>query len=320
MRVLITGTEGFAGSHLVDHCLSQGDDVWGTCYPGAKTTNLANHLDQITLRVGDLSHPDFIRSVLRETRFDVIFHLAGITFLLDAQKEPARTYEINLLGGIHLLEAVRTQSPQTRVVLASSAEVYGPVKPAELPITEKHPFAPHNIFAAGKAALELATHPFIQLYGLHVVIARPFNHTGPRQRADFVCSTFAEQIARVELGAEPVVKVGDLSPKRDFSDVRDIVRGYRLLALHGVSGEAYNLAAGKSETEENILNTLVQMARVKVDVRQDPNRVRQTQVMDVRGSFEKMQAATGWTPEIPLTKTLRDLLNWHRDSLAAQRR
>ena len=319
MRVLITGAEGFAGSHLVDCCLSQNDEVWGTCRPGAKATNLAPRLDHITLRVGDLVQPDFIRTVLRESRFDVIFHLGGISFLLDAQKEPARTYEVNLLGGIHLLEAVRTQSPQTRVVLASSAEVYGPVKAADLPVTEKQPFAPHNIFAAGKAALELAAHPFIQTYGLHVVIARPFNHTGARQRSDFVCSTFAEQIARVELGAEPVVRVGDLSPRRDFSDVRDIVRGYRLLALRGVSGEAYNLASGKSETVEFILNTLVQMARVKVEIRQDPDRVRQTQVMDVRGSYDKIKAASGWEPEIPLDKTLRDLLNWHRDRLGAQR-
>jgi GDP-4-dehydro-6-deoxy-D-mannose reductase len=320
MRILITGAEGFAGSHLVDYCLSQGDEVWGTCRPGARASNLTHRLDNITLRVGDLAQPDFPRDILREARFDVLFHLAAISQVHDAQKEPARSYEVNLLGGIHLLEAVRTQSPQTRVVLASSAEVYGPVKPEFLPVVETQPFAPANIFAAGKAALELAAHPFVQTYGLHVVIARPFNHTGPRQRADFVCSTFAEQIAQVESGSEPVIHVGDLSPRRDFSDVRDIVRGYRLLGLQGIAGEAYNLASGTSETVETILNTLVQLARVKVEVRQDPTRVRSTQVMDVRGSHEKIKAATGWTPEIPLSRTLRDLLNWHRDQLAARKK
>lgn len=319
MRILITGAEGFAGSHLVDYCLSQGDEVWGTCRPGARASNLTHRLDNITLRVGDLAQPDFSRSVLREARFDILFHLAAISVIHDAQKDPARSYEVNLLGGIHLLEAVRTQSPQTRVVLASSAEVYGPVKPENLPVTETQPFAPANIFAAGKAALELAAHPFVQTYGLHVVIARPFNHTGPRQRPDFVCSTFAEQIARVESGAEAVIHVGDLSPRRDFSDVRDIVRGYRVLGLQGVKGEAYNLASGKSETVETVLNTLVQLARVKVEIRRDPARVRETQVMDVRGSYEKIKAATGWQPEIPLTKTLRDLLNWHRDQLAKRK-
>lgn len=317
MRILITGAEGFAGSHLVDHCLTEGDEVWGTCRPGARTNNLTQYLDHITLRVGDLSFPDFVRGILGESRFDAIFHLAAINIIHDAQKEPARTYEVNLLGGIHLLEAVRTQSPQTRVMLASTAEVYGPVKPEFLPVVETHPFAPANIFAAGKAALELAAHPFIDTYGLHVIIARPFNHTGPRQRPDFVCSTLAEQIALIENGAPPVISVGDLTPKRDFSDVRDMVRGYRQLTLKGVKGEAYNLATAKSASVEQVLNTLVQMARVKVEIRPDPARQRQTQVMDVRGSFEKIKAATGWQPEIPLEKTLRDLLNWHRDRLLA---
>jgi GDP-4-dehydro-6-deoxy-D-mannose reductase len=315
MRVLITGTEGFAGSHLAEHCLAAGDEVWGTCRPGARATNLAGHLDRITLRIGDLSQPDFMRGVLREAHFDICFHLAAISVVHDAQREPARTYEVNLLGGIRLLEAVRTQSPQTRVVLVSSAEVYGPVKPEKLPITEDQPYAPANIFAAGKAALELAAHPFVYTYGLHVVIARPFNHTGPRQRTDFVCSTFAEQIAKVEHGAEPVIRVGDLSPRRDFSDVRDIVRGYRLLGMRGAKGEPYNLTSGTSYSIEEILNTFVQMARVKVEIRRDPARFRETEVKDVHGTFEKIKAATGWQPEIPLSRTLRDLLNWHRDCL-----
>jgi GDP-4-dehydro-6-deoxy-D-mannose reductase len=319
MRVLITGAEGFTGSHLTELCLGLGDEVWGTCRPGARATNLTPFLDQITLRVGDLSQPDFLRGVLRETHFDGIFHLAAVNVVHDTLKEPARAYEVNLLGGIHLLEAVRTQSPKTRVVMASSAEVYGNVKAEALPITEKQPFAPLNIFAAGKAALELAAYPFINIYGLHVVIARPFNHTGPRQRPDFVCSSLAEQIVKIELGAEPVIMVGDLTPKRDFTDVRDIVRGYRALCEKGAAGEAYNLASGTSVAIAEVLNTLTQMARVKVEIRQDPARLRETQVMDFRGSFEKVKAATGWGPEIPLQKTLRDLINFHRDMLSGRR-
>lgn len=320
MKILITGAEGFAGSHLVDHCLNEGDEVWGTCRPGARTNNIAHQLDHITLRIGDLTQPEFLRGVLRENQFDALFHLAGISYVKDAEREPAKTYEANLLSGIHLLEAVHTLSPNTRVLLVSSAEVYGPVAPDRLPVTEDYPFAPPvSIFAAGKAALELAVHPLIKIYGLHVVLARPFNHTGPRQRADFVCSTFAEQIAKVENGAEQVIHVGDLSPRRDFSDVRDIVRGYRMLALQGVKGEAYNLATGVSAEIREILDILVNMARVKVEIRQDPSRVRgANQVMDVRGSIEKIKAATGWTPIVPLDKTLKDLLNWHRSQLAVK--
>ncbi len=320
MKILITGCEGFAGSHLADYCLSQGDEVWGTCLPGARTHNIAHQLDHVILRIGDLTQPDFLRGVLRENRFDALFHLAGISYVKDAEREPAKTYEANLLSGIHLLEAVRTLSPQTRVLLVSSAEVYGPVAPERLPVKEDYPFAPPvSIFAAGKAALELAAHPLIINFGLHVVIARPFNHTGPRQRADFVCSTFAEQVAKVETGGEPVIRVGDLSPRRDFSDVRDIVRGYRMLALQGVKGEAYNLATGVSVTVKEILDILVALARVKVEIREDPNRLRgANQVMDVRGSIEKTKDATGWVPEIPLEKTLRDLLNGHRAKLAVK--
>lgn len=319
MRVLITGSEGFAGSHLAEHCLAQGDEVWGTCRPGSRATNLSHLLDQITLRVGDLARTEFIRGILDESRFDTIYHLAAVSFALEAEYAPARAYEINLLGGIHLLDAVRALQPHIRVVLASSAEVYGNVRPEHMPIVETQPFAPVNIFAAGKAALELAAHPFINQFGLHVTIARPFNHTGPRQRTDFVCSTFAHQVAQVETGADPVLLVGDLSPKRDFSDVRDIVRSYRLLAQQGAKGEAYNLASGQSVSVEQILNTLVQMSRVKVEIRTDPARVRKTQVMEVRGSYEKINRCCGWKAEIPLEKSLRDLLNWHRDVLAGQR-
>lgn len=318
MRVLITGSEGFAGSHLADHCLAQGDEVWGTCRPGARVTNLSHILDRITLRVGDLTKPQFVRDVLKETRFDVLFHLAGLSFVPEAEVEPGRCYEVNLLGGLHMLEAVRTMQPQMRVVLASSAEVYGHLKEEDMPVRETQPFAPANIFAAAKAALELTAQPLVSTYGMQIILVRPFNHTGPRQRSVFVCSTFAHQVALCELGRQQVIRVGDLTPKRDFSDVRDIVRGYRLLAMHGKPGEAYNLASSKSVPVQFVLDTLLQMVRIKVHVEHDQARMRKTQVMDVRGSFDKIHECCGWKPEVPLEKSLRDLLNDHRDALARE--
>jgi GDP-4-dehydro-6-deoxy-D-mannose reductase len=319
MRVLITGSEGFTGSHLVEHCLAEGDQVWGTCHPQARAGNLAHVFDRITLRVGDLADPAFISGLLNEARFDLIFNMAGISFSPDADQQPARTFEINLLGAIHLLDAVRTRQRQARVVLASSAEIYGHVAPDAMPIQETQPFAPANIFAAGKAALELAAQPFVSHYGLQVVVARPFNSTGPRQRTVFVCSTFAEQVALLEAGRIPSIKVGDLAPRRDFCDVRDLVRAYRLLALNGQPGEAYNICRGLSVGIQEILDLLLIMARITPEVQSDPARMRKTQVMDVYGSHAKITAACGWEPQIPLEKTLRDLLNFHRQRVQKQR-
>ena len=313
MRVLVTGTEGFAGSHLAEHCLAMGDEVWGTVHPGNRCSNLTPILDRLVLRAGDVASPAFPRSVMRDARFDLVFHLAAITFVPDAEREPARTYEVNLLGGLNVLEAVRTESPGTRVMLASSAEVYGNVRPEAMPLRENASVNPNNIAAAAKAALEVVARPFVETYKLSVVIARPFNHTGPRQRPDFVCSSFAEQVAQIENGGQPVIRVGDLRPKRDFSDVRDVVRGYRLLALKGRPGEVYNLSSGHSVCVREILDTLVTMSRVQARVEVDASRVRAIEVPDVYGSYEKFEKETGWKPEIPLEKTLRDLLNWHRD-------
>jgi GDP-4-dehydro-6-deoxy-D-mannose reductase len=320
MRVLITGAAGFAGSHLAAQCLAQGDEVWGTCRPGEQTTNLSSILDHVTLRLGDIARPDFVKSILEETRFDALFHLAGITFVPEGEQFPTRAYEVNLLGGVHVLQATVQSQPHLRVILVSSAEVYGQVPPERMPVTEEQPFAPVNILAAGKAALEMAAHPFIHTYGLQVIIARPFNHTGPSQRPDFVCSSLALQVAKIEQGSEPAIYVGDLSAKRDFTDVRDIARAYRLLALHGQPGQAYNLASGKSISVQALLEMLIHMCRVKVDIRTDPTRVRKTQVMDVCGSYEKIHRCCGWKPEIPIEKTMRDLLNWHRDVLLTTRK
>ena len=320
MRVLITGAAGFAGSHLAEHCLAQGDEVWGTCKPGEPTTNLMGVLDQLTLRVGDITKPKFMKEILGETRFDALFHLAGITFVPDGERFPTRAYETNLLGGIHVLQAVAEMQPTLRLILVSSAEVYGQVPPERMPVTEEFPFRPVNVLAAGKAALEMAAHPFIHTYGLQTIIVRPFNHTGPRQRTDFVCSSLAAQVALIEQGAKPVLYVGDLSPRRDFSDVRDVVRAYRLLAERGEVGQAYNLSSGKSISVDSILDLLVTMSRVKVEVVEDPTRVRKTQVMDVCGSYSKIERVCGWRPAIPIEKTVRDLLNWHRDLLLYEQR
>ena len=210
MRALITGTEGFVGSHLVEHLLEQGDEVWGTIYEKNSASRLAHVIDQITMRVGDLSDPGFIRSILQSVNIDVIYHLGGMTFVPSANENPIEAYRVNLMGSIYLLEAVRRISPKIKVLLISSAEVYGRVEPESLPVSEDQPLRPGNTTAAAKAALELAARPFIELYGLKIFIVRPFNHTGSRQDTNFVCPSFAEQISVVEHLQHPIIRVGDL--------------------------------------------------------------------------------------------------------------
>lgn len=316
MRILITGIEGFCGTHLAGYCLSRGDEVWGTVLAGGSAESLGHLTERLTLRVGSITDSEFVASILQEHRFDAICHLAAISFVPEAEANPKRTYDVNLMGGIHLLEAVRRIAPETKLLLVSSAEVYGRVGENDLPIREQCPLKPANIGAACKAALELASKPYSVSYGCHVVIARSFNHAGPGQGPQFVCSNFAEQIARIEAGQQPpVVKVGDLSAKRDFTDVRDIARGYRMLLEKGTSGEVYNLACGKSCQISWMLEYLVSLARIKVKVEVDPSRVRPIEVKEIVGSNEKIKKEIGWEHEIKFEKTLKDLLNWHRDRL-----
>ncbi|MGH7143754.1 MAG: GDP-mannose 4,6-dehydratase [Planctomycetota bacterium] len=316
MKVLITGASGFGGSHLVEHCLACGDTVWGTVKPGESVQNLDHVLDQVTLRVGDMLDQSFLRKVLEEARFDLIFHLAGIAFVPFAQRNPTLTYNVNVLGTVHLLEALRNLSPQTRVLQVASAEVYGDVEQAAMPILETHPIKPKSVLASSKAAAEIVAQTYIRSFDLPIVVARPFNHTGPRQLPEFVVSNFCQQIAQIEAGRQPVLLCGNLSARRDFCDVRDIVRGYRTLAIKGKVGKAYNLCSGKSIAIADLLDKLLALARVNVRVEQAQERMRPVEVPDIYGSAQLIYEEVGWRREISFEKTLKDILNYHRDTIA----
>ena len=223
-----------------------------------------------------------------------------------------------LFRSIYLLEAVRRISPRIKVLIVSSAEVYGSIKPENLPVNETHPLCPKNITAASKAALEQAVRPYIQLHDLQAIIARPFNHTGARQDTNFVCPSFAEQISVVEHLQHPVIRVGDIDVIRDFSDVRDIVRAYRLLIQKGTVGEIYNVASGVGRSIRDVLSTLLNLARLNVEIVVDPLHMRKIEVRELYGDITKIKTETGWTPKIPFETTLRDLLNYHRGRYQAK--
>jgi GDP-4-dehydro-6-deoxy-D-mannose reductase len=248
---------------------------------------------------------------------ELVFHLAAIAYAPHAERDPARTFAVNVLGTMNVLDAVAAVAPAARVLVAGSSEAYGAVDDGELPVAETTPLKPANLYGVSKAAADLAAYERWWTTDLAVIRARAFNHTGPGQRPDFVCSDFARQIARIEAGlATPVLRVGNLRAARDFSDVRDVVRGYVLLAERGVPGEAYNLCAGAATSVADVVAMLTAESRVPITCSEERQRLRRREVPTIVGSAARA-AALGWAPSIPLRQTLRDLLQYWRDRVAA---
>jgi GDP-4-dehydro-6-deoxy-D-mannose reductase len=221
---------------------------------------------------------------------------------------------VNLGGTLALLGAVRTHAPAARVVVVTSSEVYGAVRRDELPVREETPFRPVTIYGASKAAADVAAGQWARAYGLHVVRARPFNHTGPGQRPAFVCAAIAKQVAAVEAGRQsPELRVGNVDPVRDFGDVRDVAAAYLALLAKGHAGEAYNVCTGEGASVAEVIALLRTHARVPMFARPDPGRRRPLDVERIVGSRDRITADTGWAPRIPLSDTLRDVLDdWRR--------
>lgn len=249
---------------------------------------------------------------------DLVFHLAAQAALLQAWRDPEDTYRTNIIGQLYLLEAARQLSPQPKVLVVSSNEVYGaPENQQELPIRETNPFRPSNPYAVSKAAQDLMGYQYHCSFRLPVVRVRPFNHIGPGQSDTFVASAFARQIAEAEAGIqEPVVRVGNLEALRDFTDVRDIVRGYYDVLTKGAPGEVYNLGSGVAVSIKSLLEFYVTHCKVTLRIEADPERFRPVDVPCVYADCSKIQAATGWRPIIPLEQTLADVLEYWRAHVA----
>ena len=314
-KVYITGIEGFVGRYLVRELLDHGYEVAGLHHKHASAEHLEEH--GITLYPGDVTdrRENFWFSLDRFSP-DAVVHLAAITFVPHSLQDPLKTWRVNLWGTLNLLEWARQKKPDTKILVVSSGEVYGaPRNKDELPFREDSRLNPQNVYAATKAAADLAAQQYINVWKMPVIIARPFNHTGPGQSPNFVASAFAKQVAEIVRGKrEPVVRVGNLSAKRDFTDVRDVVRAYRLLLEKTESG-VFNICSGKPVQIQKILDTLVELSGVDVKVEVDPERLRPVDVPLIYGSFEKLRAATGWEPKIPIEQTLHDLLEWWKEQL-----
>lgn len=294
--VLVTGAGGFAGSHLVEH-LTASHRVVGW-----------------TRQTVDLLDRDRVRAAIRDLRPAQIYHCAGVPQVAESWRDTAQPLAGNVLATEHLLDALRRENVRCRVLVTGSATVYAP---SAVPISETDPIAPASPYAISKLAQEQLALRAIQEDGLDVVVTRSFNHTGPRQTPAFVAPSMARQIALIERGAlEPVIKVGNLDAQRDVTDVRDVVRAYAALMQSGETGIVYNVASGVARPIRAILDALVSRSRVPVRIEIDPARMRPNDVPIVVGNFSRLNASTGWRPEIPFDGMLDDLLSYWRERAA----
>ena len=305
MRVLITGIGGFVGQHLLRHLAAVQPDaeVHGVTLTAQDSTHL-----EIACHVVDLTAEDAVRTLIARLRPDRIYHLAAQASPKVSFKEPWYTLANNIRGQLNLILACLAADIRPRLLVVSSAEVYGPGDGSA--ITEDAPLQPTNPYGVSKVTQDLLGQQYYLSHGLPVVRARPFNHFGPGQREGFVAPDFAMQVARIEAGLQPpVLEVGNLAAQRDFTDVRDIVRAYHLIVEQGEPGAAYNVASGAAHSIQEILDTLVGLSRASIAVRADPARFLPADVPIRLGSAERLRAATGWQPLIPFEQTLRDLLD-----------
>lgn len=301
MRILVTGSNGFVGRHLARELAGHGHEVVGFDLAAAATTgSVAEHVS------GDIQDKPAVRTAVASLKPDGCVHLGGISFVPAAVRDPSTLFAVNVLGTVNLLEALRTASPGTRVLVVSSANVYGETA-SPAPITEQTPLAPGTLYAISKAAADLTTLQYAGLHRLHAMTARPTNHIGPGQSGQFVIPALAQQVKAVARDeAPPVIKVGNLDSVRDFSDVRDVVRAYRLLIEQGRAGQAYNISSGARVRIGSVLDDLCAMAGVKPEIVVDPAKFRPTDESP-RLDTAKLRTDTGWQPEIALKTTLRDV-------------
>ncbi|MGA7834303.1 MAG: GDP-mannose 4,6-dehydratase [Acidimicrobiales bacterium] len=291
MRVMVTGSTGFVGTHLIHHLRESGDEVHG--------------ID----RERDVTDAVSMRQVFEWFRPEVTYHLAALTHVGESWKKPDEFTRVNVVGTRRVLDAAFDAVADSTTVIVSSSEVYGVVRPADQPLRETFRVAPANPYSASKVEAELVAHGMWRVRRQRIIIARPFNHVGPGQSPTFVVPALANRLLEAKETGAAEIAVGDLSTRRDFSDVRDVVRAYRLLAERGVSGEAYNVASGRDVALSDIAARLVELIAPDVKLVVDPELLRPNEVPVFRGSYDKLHEATGWSPGISLETSLKDVVS-----------
>jgi GDP-4-dehydro-6-deoxy-D-mannose reductase len=312
MKVLITGIAGFVGSHLAEFLIQKRQEIHGTCLACENLENIKSFKRKIKLHECDVTDFDSLAKLINRIKPDRIYHLAAFSSVGESFAKPLDAVEINVRGTLYLLEILRNIKKKIKLLVVGSADIYGKVKRKDLPIKETHNLNPVSPYGASKACADLLAYQYFQSYGVFVIRARSFNHTGPRQRQGFVVPDFASQVAKIDLGSsKPLMKVGELNAKRDLSDVRDVIRAYYLLLEKGRPGEAYNVCSGRAHKIESLLNTLLRFSSKKIKVKKKSKR-RPNEIPVLLGDHSKIKAM-GWKPRIAVDKTLKDTLNFWRE-------
>lgn len=315
-NVLITGISGFAGSHLAEYLTNQENcHITGTYLEGKSLENLPSVKNTADLVKIDLTNEKQVFNLVADAKPDIIFHLAAQSSTADSFKNPKDTIVNNVVAQINMLEAVRSAKiPQARILIVSSADVYGRVPLKDLPIDEETNFVPMNPYAVSKIAQDFLGLQYFLSYNIHIVRVRPFNHIGPRQSPNFVIAAFAKKIAEIEKGqCEPVLYVGNLEAKRDFTDVRDMVKAYVDIIEKGEAGNVYNIGSGTAYKIAEMLDRLLAFAKVKIAVKLDKDLFRPSDTEELLCDNTKIQKTTAWKPTISLEKSLQDTLDYWRN-------
>ncbi len=312
MKALITGISGFVGSHLAEYLLAHTNwNVAGTVYGPYR--NIQGLCDRLELFPAELSRLPVVEFILDQAHPDVVFHLAAMAVTSKSWRDPAATLQVNMSMQANVLQGIVNLGLDCRVMVIGSSEEYGAVSPDQLPIDEETPYRPMNPYAVSKVGQDMLGLQYHLSHGLDTVRVRPFNHIGPRQALGFVTSDLASQVARIEAGLqEPVIRVGNLDAERDFTDVRDVVRAHHLLAVHGQSGEVYNVGSGRAYAVREILDFFLARSRMPIQVEPDPERLRPSDIPRVVCDYGRLQACTGWEPDISFEQSLADVLDYWR--------
>ena len=316
MKALITGISGFAGSYLAEFLLDKDYKVFGTFYDKSTFSNLNGFIYNIKIFENNIKNYNDLKQIIKKVQPDEMYHLAAISFIPTALKNPKITFDTNLYGTLNLYKAIIELKLNPKILFVGSADEYGLVNEKDIPIDEDCPLKPLNPYSISKASTDFLSYFYFKNHHLKIIRVRPFNHIGPRQSPEFVCSSFAKQIAEIERDLkEPIIKVGNLEAKRDFTDVRDMVRAYWLAIQKGKVGEVYNICSRNEVSIKELLDRFLNMSKKKIKIIQDPKRLRPSDLPLLSGNSTKFKKQTGWKQKYLFEKTLQDILNYWRNKI-----